>query len=256
MAVLFLSATGGNLNPLVWGQQMERRVHPEILLEVEAETIAEIEQEFMFFEKNVQRGLEYPCFEEETIFHRVFCFVSRKIEYKDDIANYYGFDYLANAEEVLARGADDCDGKAVLSVIILRSRGYDAQLVLGIEHSWAEVRDGDMFVYLDRRDTKDPVTITSYSLGTGPGAYATVDGDSTSWHPAPFAVQALLIFSALFALVATIQLILAFGVYKGPLGVVTEMAGYLKYLIYMVLLVFGVWVLLLIVVRLLYERTL
>src|SRR5882762_8266299 len=49
-------------------------------------------------------------------------------------------EYWPTAEEVWQRRQEDCDGRAILAVSILRSRGYQsARLAISLDHMWAEV---------------------------------------------------------------------------------------------------------------------
>jgi hypothetical protein len=67
-------------------------------------------------------------------------FVYRNIRYVSDYENWSNAEYWPTAEEVWARGREDCDGRAVLAVSILRSRGYpSAKLVVGLHHMWVTV---------------------------------------------------------------------------------------------------------------------
>lgn len=52
-------------------------------------------------------------------------------------------DYLPSVGEVIARGQEDCDGRAVLAAAILRARGIDARLVGDFRHVWVRTPIGD-----------------------------------------------------------------------------------------------------------------
>jgi predicted transglutaminase-like cysteine proteinase len=67
-------------------------------------------------------------------------FVCRNIRYVSDYENWSNAEYWPTAEEAWSRGREDCDGRAVLAVSILRSRGYrSAKLVVGLQHMWVTV---------------------------------------------------------------------------------------------------------------------
>ena len=73
-------------------------------------------------------------------YYAVQQFVYRNIHYKDDWVNWLNIDYWPTADEVWERKEEDCDGRAVLAVSILRSRGFKtAQIVGNISHIWVRI---------------------------------------------------------------------------------------------------------------------
>jgi predicted transglutaminase-like cysteine proteinase len=67
-------------------------------------------------------------------------FVYDHIRYVSDYENWWNLEYWPTAEEVWARQQEDCDGRAILAVSIMRARGYSsARLVIGLNHMWVEV---------------------------------------------------------------------------------------------------------------------
>jgi predicted transglutaminase-like cysteine proteinase len=71
-------------------------------------------------------------------------FVNQRIQYVSDYKNWGNIEYWPTAEEVWERGKEDCDGRAVLAVSILRSRGYEsARLVIGLDHMWVQVDENE-----------------------------------------------------------------------------------------------------------------
>jgi hypothetical protein len=71
-------------------------------------------------------------------------FVNQRIQYVSDYKNWGNIEYWPTAEEVWTRGKEDCDGRAVLAVSILRSRGYEsARLVIGLDHMWVQVDENE-----------------------------------------------------------------------------------------------------------------
>jgi hypothetical protein len=67
-------------------------------------------------------------------------FVLRNIRYVSDYKTWGNMEYWPTAEEVWRRRQEDCDGRAVLAVSILRSRGYpSARLAISLDHMWAQV---------------------------------------------------------------------------------------------------------------------
>jgi hypothetical protein len=67
-------------------------------------------------------------------------YVYHHIRYEYDWENWGNIDFWPTAEQVWARKKEDCDGRAVLAVSILRSRGFEsAKLVGNIRHIWVDV---------------------------------------------------------------------------------------------------------------------
>ncbi|MBM3836198.1 MAG: transglutaminase domain-containing protein [Verrucomicrobia bacterium] len=71
-------------------------------------------------------------------------FVYKSVRYVSDYENWNNVEYWPSAEEVWHRRQEDCDGRAILAVSILRSRGYhSAKLVVGLNHMWATVNENE-----------------------------------------------------------------------------------------------------------------
>lgn len=97
-------------------------------------------------------------------------YVYEKISYAYDWDNWGNLDYWPNAKQVWERGREDCDGRAILAVSILRSRGFsDATLAGNFRHIWVTIGD-DGLMSLDkeqnlrRENGKTTVTLPSLSL--------------------------------------------------------------------------------------------
>lgn len=63
-------------------------------------------------------------------------FVEKVVPYACDWQSWGVVDYTPSADEVLARGQEDCDGRAVVAAALLRYRGIDARLVGDFRHMW------------------------------------------------------------------------------------------------------------------------
>ena len=73
-------------------------------------------------------------------FYAIQGYVYRNIRYEYDWDNWGNVDFWPTAEQVRGRKREDCDGRAVLAVSILRSRGFaTAKLVGNIRHIWVDV---------------------------------------------------------------------------------------------------------------------
>ena len=72
-------------------------------------------------------------------------FVLRRISYQYDWHGWWNLDYWPTAAEVWERQREDCDGRAVLAVSILRARGHqDARLVANLQHVWVAVGTNEL----------------------------------------------------------------------------------------------------------------
>lgn len=80
-----------------------------------------------------------------TEFKAVERFVYRRIPYQYDWHGWANLDYWPTAAEVWERKREDCDGRAVLAVSILRARGYpEARLVANLQHVWVAVGTNEL----------------------------------------------------------------------------------------------------------------
>ncbi len=74
----------------------------------------------------------------------VEAFVLRKIPYDWDWNTWGVVDYTPTIEELLAKGREDCDGRAILAASLLRRLGQDAQLVSSMRHMWVAVGKNEL----------------------------------------------------------------------------------------------------------------
>ncbi len=80
-----------------------------------------------------------------TEFKAVERFVYRRIAYQYDWHGWWNLDYWPTAAEVWERRREDCDGRAVLAVSILRARGHaEARLVANLQHVWVAVGTNEL----------------------------------------------------------------------------------------------------------------
>lgn len=70
---------------------------------------------------------------------RVEAFVYKHIPYDWDWNTWGVVDYTPTVEELLLKGREDCDGRAVLAASLLRRMGQDAHLVADLKHMWVAV---------------------------------------------------------------------------------------------------------------------
>jgi hypothetical protein len=116
--------------------------------------------------------------------NEVKTFVYRKLPYEWDWNLWGNADYFPTVAEALARGREDCDGRAVVAASLLRHYGYDAHLAGDITHIWVETEKGA---------TMDPNPVT--------GMRMTAEGRQINW-----------------AVLKTLPSAVGFGVAVFPLG--------------------------------------
>lgn len=70
-------------------------------------------------------------------------FVYRKIPYDWDWNVWGTSDYIPTVSEVLEKGREDCDGRAVLGASMLANLGFKAELVTDFSHVWVKTEHGE-----------------------------------------------------------------------------------------------------------------
>jgi hypothetical protein len=202
-AVFTLLVLNPNLKRAV--MQVQHWWAPESLIRTDFEGMKEINLKI--------NGLweEYPDKSEPEL---IEAFIYENIKYVSDYANWGNIEYWPTAEEVWDRGQEDCDGRAVLAVSILRARGFSsAKLVVGLNHMWAQVNANEKNLAQAERITAllHPEGETQVALtgSAGLGQYSRMI--AAFLHPAalrkngaalifeiPPVRQAILIFAVLF----------------------------------------------------------
>jgi len=91
--------------------------------------------------------------------------VCEEIPYAWDWDVWGVVEYLPTVAEVLERGSEDCDGRAVVAASLLRRMGYDARLVSDLLHVWVETPEGE---------TMSPTGGEKTFVGTEAGTETTV----------------------------------------------------------------------------------
>ncbi len=69
--------------------------------------------------------------------------VCTAIPYAWDWENWGCMDYLPTAAEVIRRGEEDCDGRAVVAASVLRKLGYESSLITDGSHVWVRTSVGE-----------------------------------------------------------------------------------------------------------------
>lgn len=89
-------------------------------------------------------GRQIKTLDTKVLSQAVETFVYKNIPYCYDWDNWGVLDYLPTVSEVIASGKEDCDGRAVIAVALLRSKNVESHLVGNIQHVWISTPRGEM----------------------------------------------------------------------------------------------------------------
>jgi hypothetical protein len=140
IGVIFMIVfTGLVPNPLIWGQQVNRRLDHRQLLTPDEPSVASLVDPgstngLWAYLNRYHPGINETVFRTWTLksqLDHVFDYVYDDntyalIDYEYDIDTNYVFDHVATPAEVLASGEDDCQGISCLYASLLIRMGYDA----------------------------------------------------------------------------------------------------------------------------------
>jgi hypothetical protein len=119
-------------NPVLFFKQIQNFLDMESLIQTNFNEIDVINREI--------DAVLPPDADREQELHTIQHYVYEHIRYEYDWENWGNIDFWPSAEQVWERKKEDCDGRAVLAVSILRSRGFEsAKLVGNIRHIWVDV---------------------------------------------------------------------------------------------------------------------
>ncbi|PWI47927.1 hypothetical protein CEE45_09130 [Candidatus Heimdallarchaeota archaeon B3_Heim] len=144
--------TGFTPNPFAWPGQISNRIALTETIQPDNPQIEEFNAKFEDYYANEFVPLSsFPSDPIELEIYAVGRFTIQEIEYGEDITNYLSWDYRPSLSEVLNRGSDDCDGRAIVACSLLTFRGYDSYVVIGKWHAWVEVHleEGRTITILD-----------------------------------------------------------------------------------------------------------
>lgn len=79
----------------------------------------------------------------KEILQRVQAFVVTHVPYDWDWNTWGLVDYMPTVAEVIEKGREDCDGRAVIAASLIRNLGYDARLVTDFAHVWVATDYGE-----------------------------------------------------------------------------------------------------------------
>ncbi len=118
---------------------IHRHLNPNALIDSDSPALVLLLDEF-----EAKRREEWDS---QKLLREVERFVYRKVPYAWDWDVWGNVEYLPTVEETLAKGKEDCDGRAVVAASVLRSYGYNARLATNFGHMW---------VVTDRGETMSP----------------------------------------------------------------------------------------------------
>ena len=81
--------------------------------------------------------------EPKEVLKTVEKFVYKEISYDWDWNTWGMADYIPTVAEAIAKGREDCDGRAVVAASLLARLGYDAAIVTDFAHVWVKTEHGE-----------------------------------------------------------------------------------------------------------------
>ncbi|MEW6304167.1 MAG: hypothetical protein AB1705_11890 [Verrucomicrobiota bacterium] len=124
-------------HPIFLAKQIGNLRNLEGLIQPDLPEMAQINQE-------IDKSLPDDCSPRQE-YKAVERYVYQRIKYQYDWYNWGNLDYWPTAQEVWQRQKEDCDGRAVMAVSILRSRGFEtAKLVGNLNHIWVAVDNEEL----------------------------------------------------------------------------------------------------------------
>lgn len=84
-----------------------------------------------------------PNLDPRKVLNHVEEFVYKHVPYEWDWNTWGMADYLPTVEEVIGKGREDCDGRAVVAASLLKGLGYDARIVTDFAHVWVATSQGE-----------------------------------------------------------------------------------------------------------------
>lgn len=155
--IAFALVVGLTLYPKPWllPEQSRRLGNLEGLIDPDAPGMAELE-------RAVEARLQ-PDTEPEKALAVVEDTVYQRVPYAFDWETWGVVEYMPTAAEVLERGREDCDGRAVVAASLLRRLGYRSELVADMLHMWVVADRGG-----EQHEIMSP-TGGAKTLRSGPG---------------------------------------------------------------------------------------
>lgn len=121
--------------PALTLQHMKHWRNPDALIEPNAPSLQPWVEEL-----RLQLPADLPP---QDALRRVEKFVYEKVPYEWDWNTWGLSDYLPTVEEVVSKGKEDCDGRAVIAASLLRNFGFESRIVTDFAHVWVQTDKGD-----------------------------------------------------------------------------------------------------------------
>ncbi|MCK4637708.1 MAG: hypothetical protein KAT49_07505 [Methanomicrobia archaeon] len=246
LLAFFVVMVGGSMNPLMWKQQFERRQNPTMLLEPTSPTIKKLNEGFeasyghilKFKTQDLLYGYAAILTKEDLVLLDRFTlevsniYIQSQVGYKTDIGNYHSIDHFATSSEIIQRGADDCDGQAILIASLLRYRGYDAYVVVGYSHVWVDVHLDDRVISINNPERSDVW-------------YCKFDERNVQWSILPF----FILFMGFFMLFYSLLSVLYYLYKKNVLEYIRDYMYVFKYVFFLLVTFLGFGVIVFVIIK-------
>jgi len=233
LLVFFVVMLGGSMNPPIWKQQLERKLNPTVLLDPNSSAIKNLndgfEESYDFLLKLKREDI---VFLDEIIIEISNIYVQSQISYRSDTSNYHSIDHLATTSEILKRGADDCDGQAILIASLLRYRGYDAYVVFGYSHVWVEVHFNNRVISINNPKQCDVW-------------YCKFNEQHVQWNILPF----FALFMGFFLLFLSLLSMLYYFYKKNVVKYISDYLYFFKYVLILFVAFLGLGILVYIIIK-------
>ncbi len=108
---------------------------PNALIEPNAESLQPLARDLR---ESIPPGLSAK----KTLRH-VEMFVYERVPYEWDWNTWGMADYLPTVDEVIEKGKEDCDGRAVVAASLLSGLGFKAEIVTDFAHVWVKTDKGE-----------------------------------------------------------------------------------------------------------------
>lgn len=122
-------------NPVRFIRHVQHWRDPNALIEPDAPVLQP-----MVIELREKLSADLPPRE---VLKRVELFVHERVPYDWDWNTWGTVDYLPTVDEVISKGREDCDGRAVIAASLLRNLGFQAELVTDFAHVWVKTDKGE-----------------------------------------------------------------------------------------------------------------
>ncbi|NMC06859.1 MAG: hypothetical protein GYA24_16695 [Candidatus Lokiarchaeota archaeon] len=165
--IFMIVFTGLVPNPLIWGQQISRRLdHRQLITPREPSVMALNDTSNLWaYISSRYSGATPQQFKTWTIHDqvwRIFYYINYLIDYEYDIDTSGVFDHVATPREVLASGKDDCQGISCVLASLLIYLGYNAWIAECPFHWYVRV------FYVNGTGQTNHVDVYRYSRNSDP----------------------------------------------------------------------------------------